>query len=203
MMAGILRRAFTRNNLNREQAPWAREVQERIQELEVAEQRRADAEGNLNKTQNSSMNRLAETVQVLPIPAMASSVANGFSLTAGGTQEKANTTLVVPEGKNFVSAMIVGSAAAVDLTTGGLTNCYMSLAIDATISTEFSSAKDAGASAVNNIMTGSLGATKAVTPGSTIVFRLYLRPLNAAAFSANAGNYASLSVLALFTTQSD
>lgn len=143
------------------------------------------------------VSQLSDVVNALVIPQSYSASATGFNVTSGWNTY-ASVSFIVPEGKTRANIFATGGAAAVDLTSGGTTSCSARIQIGSSSSVAFQPAKDAGASAVNNILTPSHGRSYAVTPGATINVTLQLNPLNAAAFPTSAGNYASLNALALF-----
>lgn len=201
-MPGIELPTFPRSGLNREQAAWQRAVEDSIKKLWVDSERNGQSGDNANSSQNSTMSRLASTVRALPVVSVGQDTQTGFNLTAGGWLTRATVVIPVPDGKTLANVVAIGGAAAVDLTSGGVTVCQARILLPSLVSPFFQAAKDAGASAVNNILTANYGAEIAVTPGSTLTANLQLNPLNASAFGTSAGNYATLTVIAVFTNPS-
>lgn len=197
-MPGIKIPAFIRSGLDRRSAPWGREVEDRIKALERAAARGSQDELHVNKGQSATLTRLGQTVREMPFTDMGLDTITGFGLSAGWNTY-ATFNITVPEGKTYAEIFAFGNAAAVDLTTGGLTNAYMRLQIAGSTSQQFSAAKDAGVSAVNNVMSGGHVRSWTVSPGDLLAINLQINPLNAAAFSSSPGNYATLVAIALFT----
>jgi hypothetical protein len=155
---------------------------------------------DLERQQREGLASIADSFNttVAALPRLASQVASssGFGLTAGWN-DYATVTIAVPAGKTHATIQAVGGCAAVDMTSGGVTSASARILINGTASASFPSAKDAGASAVNNVMSPSSGA--AITVSGTVTVELQINPLNATAFPAEPGNFASLSVIAMFT----
>lgn len=94
--------------------------------------------------------------------------------------------------------MIV-TAAVLDQTSGGLTTSYGRIVIDGVASREFPAAKDAGSSAVNNVITATSSAVVDVSAATAVTITFQLQPLNPAAYPAHAQNFAQLAVIGSFT----
>ena len=182
-----------RNNLPPDSQPWAREVEKRIDQLEIENERFNQDVTNSFKTLNSSMNLLNEQVLALPMILTAGSANTGFGLGAGWNPIT-QITVSKPANRTIARVFAVGGAAAVDTTTGGITVCSARILINDVASPTFEPAKDAGASAVNNILTPMF--TRTISPISDpVVVRLELNPANAAAFPARGSNYGVLNII--------
>lgn len=173
-----------------------RHLQDTSDPLTVLTDKIAELSGRLDTLERPSGNDKAGTLAALPILASRVATSTGFGL-AAGWNDYASATIPVPAGKTHATVMVVGGAAAVDMTSGGVTSANARLVINGVASPAFPSAKDAGASAVNNVMTANSGAAVAVSGNVTV--SLQINPLNATAFPANTGNFASLTVIVLFT----
>lgn len=179
-------------------APTLRAIIDRIYELENARTSDLTAQTATDKGQAATLQALSRQINALPVPTVVGGNATGFGLSAGWTTY-VTVNVTVPTGKTVANIMATGGAAAVDTGTGGLTTSYARVQIDTSTSVQYAAAKDAGTSAVNNILTVSHALVTSVTPGQVIPIRLQINPLNAAAFPTNPGNYASISVIAVFT----
>lgn len=177
---------------------WGRVVEKNQTGLEG---RITDVEQQLsNRTKSASGSSvvLARQILAMPITAVAGDQRTGFGL-AAGWGSYATTTLTIPDGRTKAKIMATGGAAAVDMTTMGITTSYGRIVIGSSISVSFAAAKDAGSSAVNNILTMSHTAEVEAPSGTVITVMLQLNPLNAAAYPTNPGNYASINAIAVFT----
>lgn len=183
----------TKNNLPPESQPWAREIERRVQQLELYSERAAQDVKNSFKSLNSSMTLLNEQVLALPMILTAGSANTGFGL-GSGWNPITQITVSKPESRTIARVFAVGGAAAVDTTTGGLTTCSARILINGVASPTFEPAKDAGASAVNNILTPMY--TRTISPiNESVVVRLELNPANATAFPSMPGNYGVLNII--------
>ena len=126
--------------------------------------------------------KLQATIAAIPVTLATAVRASGFGL-AAGWNTYATTTLVVPDGKTSAAILGIGAAMALDKTSGG-----------------FPAAKDAGASVVANVMNAQHARTlTGLVSGATITVAFQISPLNPAAFTADAQNFASITALGSFT----
>lgn len=190
---------FPRSRAPREQAEWIRDVENRIIALETGGARNSQDNLNANKSQNSTMERQGRTIREMPYVATSFDSTTGFGL-GSGWNTVASLSVTVPESKTLLDIVAIGGAAAVDMTSNGLTICQARIVIAGAASPTFSPAKDSGVTAVNNILTPNFGREAlAVTPGASIAVTLQLSPLNPSAFPSSPGNYATLTAIAAFS----
>lgn len=181
---------------------WRRKVEALIQDHETFIDRQKGEGQNLGKSQSSTMKRLASTIKAQPFTVVGHDSETGFGLSSGWNAV-ASVTISHPFGWGLLSLTAVGAAAAVDTTSGGLTICEARIVIGSSVSPSFAPAKDAGVSAVNNILTPNFGVRDvSATATDKTVCTLELRPLNPSAFPSMPGNYASLTINAVFTNES-
>lgn len=140
----------------------------------------------------------ALAVRRLPFQDFRIGQASGFGL-AAGFQTYATVTLPVPSGKQRLQVLAIGTAAVLDQTSSGLTTSYGRIVINAAASREFPAAKDAGSSAVNNVITATSSAVVDVTSLTAVTITFQLQPLNPAAYPAHGQNFAQLAVIGSFT----
>lgn len=190
-------------NLPNEGIPWARTAQDRIIEGEISETQLAQKVDNgLRATSGQlavlaqQINSLTETILALPVTVSETVRSEGGSL-SGSWSTLVQIELPVPTGKTTVALTAIGNAAYLDATTGGATSSYMRLAIGGAVSASFAASKDAGATQVNNVLSGTYSQTLSTSGAVTVALQAY--GLNGAAFPARPTNYANLSVLATFS----
>ncbi|QIK61793.1 hypothetical protein G7068_16130 [Leucobacter viscericola] len=147
---------------------------------------------------NTTVAEVVSLVKNLPVTVSSSNAVTNISINASWVT-KATLTLEVPADKSRVSILATGAAEALDRTTGGVTVAYLRLVVDSSTSRQFSASKDAGATVVNNVMSGTHSRSYAVTPGSTITVSVQCMALNGSAFPANAANFAQVTALATFS----
>lgn len=194
-------RRFKPANLSRESTPWGREIEQAIEEHDRELYRRGQGEENANKGQNSSMKRLAATVAALPVPTAYYQRADGFSL--AGPLYLQQTGIPIPPGKTKVALTAIGNVAALDTTSAGVAVARASIEVNGNgfvwTSPTMPASKDAGASAVNNIITPALGfQQEGLVPGETFLVSLNVTATNGAAFPTTASNFATLAITAIF-----
>lgn len=143
--------------------------------------------------------KLSALVAAIPITLATTVRASNFGLGAGWNTY-ATTTLVVPAGKTSAAILGIGAAMALDKTSGGLTSASARILIDGAASGDFPAAKDAGASIVANVMNAQHSRTlTGLVAGATITVAFQISPLNPAAFTSDAQNFASITALGSFT----
>lgn len=140
----------------------------------------------------------ALAVRRLPFQETRVSRSTAFAL-SGAYVTRTTVTVPVPDDRNNVQILAVGTAAALDQLTGGVTTSYGRILIDGDASGDFPAAKDAGATFVNNVITATHARTFDVTELTSFTVDLQLNGLNGAAYPANANNFAQLAVMASFT----
>ena len=190
---------FPAPNLDRLSRPWTRMVEGFLQDQQKRNEREDADALNSNKAQASAAQRMAQTIRSLPFVVTGQGSNTGFGLGAGWNVV-ATVAISHPEGWERLSIAAMGGAAVVDTTTGGLTICEGRIVIGGTSSPIFAPAKDAGASAVNNILSPNFGISDiAAAAGGSTTCTLELRPVNSGAFPVRPGNYASLTIISTFT----
>lgn len=170
-----------------------------IDELDDIQRRLRTLEAPSGESLGNTVAKLQDAIAAIPITLAATVRTSGFGL-AAGWNTYATTTLVVPVGKTSAAILGIGAAMALDKTSGGLTSANSRILIDGAASGDFPAAKDAGASRVANVMNAqhSLALTDLVA-GATITVAFQISPLNPAAFTADARNFASITALGSFT----
>lgn len=164
---------------------------------EVLFQRFADQDRRINELEMATGTQRARTTARTPIPGGETATATGFALSAGWNTY-ATVSVDVPTGKTIAKLIAVANGAALDTTTGGVTSLSARILIAGVASQITPGAKDAGASQVNNIVQLASSATL-TDVDTTISASLQINPLNPSAFPASVGNFASITVLAIFT----
>jgi hypothetical protein len=187
-------------NLPLESAPWGRDKDLRIESLEREMARRASGEENSNKTQNATLQSLAAQIIALPVPAGYAAKRTGFSLAAAVYVDQ---VIPIPANKTRVVLTAIGNAQALDMTSGGAAVAYASIDVVGSgfvwSTPVISASKDAGASVVNNILTPALGFEQGgLVPGQTFTVTLSLSASNPAAYTAQAQNFGTLTIAAIF-----
>ena len=143
--------------------------------------------------------KLQAAIAAIPITLATTVRESGFGL-AAGWNTYATTTLVVPAGKTSAAILGIGAAKALDKTSGGLTSAKARILINGAASGDFPAAKDAGASVVANVMNAQHSRVlTGLVAGATITVAFQISPLNPAAFTPDAQNFASITALGSFT----
>ena len=147
----------------------------------------------------NTITKLQDAIAAIPLTLATTVRASGFGL-AAGWNTYATTTLVVPDGKTSAAILGIGVASALDKTSGGSTSANARILIDGAASGNFPAAKNAGASVVANVMNAQHAHTlTGLVAGATITVAFQISPLNSAAFTADAQNFASITALGSFT----
>lgn len=141
---------------------------------------------------------LAQVVEALPVQSTTVTRASGFAL-SGSYVTKVQATIAVPGSKDLAQVLVVGTAAVLDETSGGLTVAYGQIQIDGDTGAEFPASKDAGVSTVNNIVTATHARSWTVTAGGSFTVTMQLKGLNPTAFPGDVNNFAQIAVFASFT----
>lgn len=185
-----------KHNLPPESQPWARDIENRLTLLTQGMGSLEQKVDNAFKGLNSSVALLSQQVTSLPMILTAGSNNNGFGL-GSGWNPITQITISRPETHSIARIFAIGGAAVVDTLTGGVTSCSARILINGVASTTFEPSKDAGASAVNNILTPMY--TRHIDPISDpVVVRLELNPLNSSAFPASPVNYGVLNIMVAY-----
>lgn len=196
-------------NLPNEAIPWGRVVQRRVVEGEISEGQLAQKVDNgLRATSGQltslsrQVNSLAEVIQTLsgviaslPISLTESSRTSGGGL-SGSWATVASTEIAYPEGKTQASVTAIGNAAYLDTLSSGATSSYLRIVINGGTSPEFAASKDAGATRVNNVLSGTH--SRNLSGGSSVTVSLQAYGLNGSAFPPSPSNYANLTTLITF-----
>lgn len=191
--------------LTPQDAAWARSVMERLDGLEREQKRAAGEQSATNLGAAATVSRqgdqileLRAVVNALPRAVTSDARATGFALT-GAYASRVTDTITVPDGKTSVSVLCVAAGAALDATSGGVTTSYGRVVINGVVGGESPAAKDAGSSAVNNVITAIATASFAVAPGSTFQVAFQMYGLNGNAYPARPSNFAQIATIATFT----
>lgn len=111
----------------------------------------------------------------------------------------ATASMPVPQGKRRLQVFAIGTAAVLDMTSGGITSSYGRIRINGVASREFPAAKDAGSTFVNNVITATSLADIDVSSLTAVAIEFQLQPLNDAAYGTHQQNFAQLAVNGSFT----
>lgn len=179
--------------------PTLRALTSRVYDLENNRKSDLTQANATDKGLAASIEQLSKQLNALPEVVVSGNQQTGFGLSTGWTTY-ASALIPIPAGKTTVSILATAGAAAVDMTTNGLATVYGRILIWGVPSVEFAAAKDAGVTAVNNIVTMSFHREASTSVGGAIPVLLQLNPTNSAPYSVMPGNYASLSVMAQFST---
>ncbi|HXH34321.1 MAG TPA: hypothetical protein VNJ54_07910 [Plantibacter sp.] len=164
---------------------------------EILFQRLDEQDRRINELEMATGTQRARTTARTPIPGGETATVTGFAL-AAGWNTYATVTVPVPTGKTIAKLIAVANGAALDTTTGGVTSLSARILIAGVPSQVAPGSKDAGASQVNNIVQLASSATLSDVT-DTVTAEIQINPLNATAFPARPGNFASITVLAIFT----
>jgi hypothetical protein len=187
-------------NLDDHATPWAKAMQQRMDDVELAASRSTNEGGNANSTQAATLNSIAKQIAALPVPTGWFQQRNGFGL---GAQYFVDQTIPIPAGKTKVVLTAIGNVAALDMTSGGIAVAQANIQASGLgfvwSTPNVTASKDAGASVVNNVITPAVGFQQTgLTPGGNILVSMALTASNPSAFPANASNFATLTVSAIF-----
>jgi len=191
---------FEKSGLSRESRPWGRQVENLLKQLVRDSSRSGNSDLNANKTQNSTMAELSNQIRAMPIPVAAYTSDTGFSLAA---TRYFQVTIPIPAGKTSMTLTAIANVAALDATSGGAAVASASIEVGGSgflhSSPIVPASKDAGASAVNNLITPAMGFQQAgLIPGSNLSVALAVFATNGSAFPARSQNYATLTVSCIF-----
>lgn len=156
-------------------------------------------EARLGVLEGPSREQSFQVVSKLPITDMNVVRVQGFALT-NAWATYATASLTVPAGKRLAKLLGIGSGAALDMTSGGVTSSDCRVIVNGSASGVFPASKDAGASVVNNVLKGEMVTTASVAPGDVLVFEFQMKALSATAFSAQAQNFAQITALGVFSS---
>ena len=187
-------------NMDDHATPWAKAMQERMDDVELAASRSTNEGLNANSTQAATLNTLAKQITALPIPTGWFQQKNGFGLTA---EYFVDQVIPIPAGKSTVVLTVIGNVSALDMTSGGVAVAQATIQVGGNgfvwSTPNVTASKDAGASIVNNVITPAVGFQQTgLVGGSNITVSMSLTATNPSAFPANASNFATLTVSAIF-----
>jgi hypothetical protein len=181
--------------------PWGRWATEEIKSLR-ADLNRLSTDTNNNLRQlNGNITSLNTQVKALPTTTVKNNSSTNFALTGSfAPYASINFSASYPNGllpgdKVRAYCFVNISAAALDTTSAGATTAIGRINFGGILSPEFSAAKDAGASVVNNIVSGSYGYFVTLGINVNYTISLELKGLNPTAFPASASNYANIAAL--------
>lgn len=168
---------------------------------DVLMQKIRDVERRLNELERPHGTQIAEVVRNLPVPAGDFERSNGFGLASGPVNIGFSVT--VPAGKTRVVFTAVGNVAVLDTTSGGLASASAFIEVNGSgfvwSSPVMPAAKDAGAAAVNNIITPVLGFEQGdLTPGGSFLVNMNINATNPLAYPVNASNFGTVAMVATF-----
>lgn len=148
---------------------------------------------------------LAKTVAAIPVMSANGDVENNIGArgTAATFYEHVRFSVPVPDGKTTVSGQVIGNAVMVDMTSGGFAYITMRIVITSprgtVTSPTFQAAKNSGASAVNNVVTGAaIVSQSGLKGGDSVIVSIQVAASNPAAFPNATGNLVQGSMLASF-----
>jgi len=181
--------------------PWGKNMTQWRRDIGFRFERNEQDVGNNLAQLNASVQLLSRQVAALPVPIVQSQNNTNWGINGvAGFSTKASVQIVVPAGKTNVQIQVTAGVAMLDTTSGGLAVGSARIVINNISSPVFQASKDAAASAVNNIITPSFGISfNGLTPGGTITVNLDCQATNPSAYPTSSTNYASLTVLAIFT----
>ena len=116
---------YPRMNLSPEATPWGRLVQQKLDELELAAERRAQGELNTNKAQNGTLGVLSRAIAQLVAVAADSANTENYTIPTS-YQDKATVEIPVPEG--YTKALVTATASASGFNNSGAT-AYLNVAV--------------------------------------------------------------------------
>ena len=187
--------------------PAARQMVDRIIALEKDALARRQSEEGANRGDAASRAILANQINALPEfdTAYDSKTGIGFSV-AGNMYLQGHVTC--PPTKNYMTLSLFGNGQFVDMTSGGLAVAYMYLEVQGVhadgspliwSTPQFSASKDAGASAVNNVISGATGFATDVLPGASLLVVAEFSATDYAPYTNQPGNFATMLANATFT----
>lgn len=199
------------SNLDPNAATWGRWVTGKITELISVVKRNTDNQANQNKQTNSSIKKLSQQIRAQPYVVTSGDTATGSGLNASYVTK--NTVVVpIPAGKTIANVMVIVNAQYLDVSSGGsaVASGRVFIGPNATVggslgvfSQAVSAAKDAGASAVNNILNLGFSATLTgldvdnISPNIYVTFQA--TATSGTAYGAQAANFSQVAVQVVFT----
>ena len=178
---------------------WRQWVERSITGLQSGRGSSKNDTANSFKATNSSLQLLTKQIEALPIPRGFYVSTSNFGLSAG--VKTLQQSISVPTGKTKVVLTAIGNVQVLDRTSGGVTVAYANLTAPSFSwsSPQVYASKDAGASAVNNIITPALGFQQTgLTPGSSFTLYMNIDALNRSAFPVESSNFATITISAIF-----
>lgn len=185
------------NNLPPGSQPWAREIAGAIDAAQFDAIKANMNNKNAFKTINATLEQLANQINAMPVVVNSGISNTSFDATGSGWITVLSLTIPTPDGMTRGQFTVNGNAGVLDALSGGVTSVIGRILINGVASPEFFPAKDAGASAVLNVLSMNwyrpLGAVSANT-----TFTLQIDPLNDSAFPSSPSNYAVLTATGTF-----
>lgn len=178
--------------------PWKRSVDSRLLALENNINRGNQDMVNAIKALSTTVKVLGDQITALPVIQVLGDRDSNFGLTDTFTAIS-SVGFYAPAGKRLVGVFAGVNAAVLDTVTGGVTSAEGRLNFGGLLSPTFVAAKDAGASAVNNIISANYYWRVNLNPGGYYSIKFELRGLNPTAFPQQASNYSTISIIASHT----
>lgn len=192
-------------------APWGRWITAKLVELISVVKRNTDNQANQNKQTNSSIKALSKQIINQPYVVTAGDTASGAGLNAGYVT-KNTIAIPIPTGKKVANVMVIVNAQYLDVSSGGaaVASGRVFIGPNSTVggslgvfSRAVSAAKDAGASAVNNILNLGFSATLTGLDPDNISPNIYVTfqatATSGTAYGAQAANFSQVAVQVVFT----
>lgn len=199
------------SNLSPNSSAWGRWVEDNIKAIMTNSGRNSNDQSVTNRMLNASINTLAQQVNKAPLGVSNTYIDNSLLAPPSSTTQVAFISFDVPANKTQVNVFAIGSGQYLDKTSGGaafisgrvgirMRNPLAGVATDYTYSINQRGAKDAGASAVVNIINPAVSAQFA-TDGYTVVEIIFEASVsNTSAFTGTSPtNQTQLSATATFT----
>jgi hypothetical protein len=178
--------------------PWKRHVDKQLEDHTTAIARSNQDIANAISGLSNTVQVLGEQIKAFPIVRVLGNTQEGFTLN-GTFQSIARVSFYVPAGKTKAQVFVSADATALDTVSGGLTGAEGRINWSGLVSHTFSASKDAGASAVNNLVMGSHFYNVNLIPGARYTIAFEMRGLNPSAFPAQKQNYANINVVITHT----
>lgn len=179
--------------------PWKRSVDNSIAELQSGNQRSFQDMNNSLMALSNTVKVLGDQITALPVVRVYGDTSNNFALT-GTWDDYAAFSFLVPAGKVKVQAFVTVNAAALDTISGGAAVAYGRINFGGVLSNQFPASKDAGASVVNNVISGTHYYNSNVLPGGRYTMKFEMYGTNPSAYPIQSQNFAVISANISFTS---
>lgn len=194
---------FPPRNLPPEAVPWARAVEEAIEQRENEGQSQKERSNGQNRSTAATLSDLAEKYvqlqalyRAIPKPYVSNVMTTGFGLTSGWVTV-ATMTVPVPSGATAVSITSQGSGEFVATGLGDYL-IYSRISIQGDEGPQFIPASSA-AGVARSVVAPIHGRSFTVSPGGSILVEFQVFAVDYTLYPANAENFASIVTDAVFT----